>query len=85
MYNIGDFLSKYIRFTPPDMVVRKKLSKIISQETNKTISESDIRIIGPIAYCTFDSMFKNIVFMKKNTILQQLTQELGKSTIRDIQ
>lgn len=85
MQILRDFLSKYARFTPPDTVVKKHLSGILSKELNRTIPEKNIRIIGPVAYCTLESAVKNILLFKKITILDQLEQEVGKRIVRDIQ
>ncbi len=85
MQILRDFLSKYTRFVPPDGVVKKHLSAILSKELNRTVLEKNIRIIGPVAYCTLESAVKNILLFKKTTILDQLEREVGKRIIRDIQ
>jgi hypothetical protein len=85
MQLIHELLSRYTNFVPPDMVVRKKLSIILTDELHTPVSERDIRIIGPVAYCTFGSAIKNSLFLKKNSILSQLEKEFGKQIIRDIQ
>lgn len=85
MKGILDFLSRYKDITPPDMVVRKKLISIIEEKTSIRLQERDIRMIGPIAYCSVESGLKNILFLKKGDILQQLENTLGKNIVRDIQ
>jgi len=85
MQILRDFLSKYARFAPPDGVVKKHLSTILSKELNRTVLEKNIRIIGPVAYCTLESAVKNTLLFKKTTILDQLEQEVGKRIVRDIQ
>ena len=85
MKGILDFLSRYKDITPPDMVVRKKLISIIEEKTSIRLQERDIRMIGPIAYCSVESGLKNMLFLKKGDILQQLENTLGKNIVRDIQ
>ncbi|GMU73804.1 MAG: hypothetical protein AMXMBFR44_0030 [Candidatus Campbellbacteria bacterium] len=85
MQLIHELLSRYTRLMPPDMVVRKRLVQILSEELRRDVQEKDIRIIGPVAYCSFDSVFKNAVFLKKDVLLQRLEQELGKKILKDIQ
>jgi hypothetical protein len=85
MKGILDFLSRYKDITPPDMVVRKKLITIIEEKTSVRLQERDIRMIGPIAYCSVESGLKNMLFLKKEIILQALSETVGKNIVRDIQ
>jgi hypothetical protein len=85
MKGITDLLERYKNFTPPDMVVRKRLAGILSDEVRRTVREKDIKIIGPVAYCTLDGLLKNIVFLKKEKILSRVKEEFGKQVVRDIQ
>ena len=82
---IHELLSKYTNITPPDAVVRKQLSKLIATEAVPTITEKDIRIIGPIAYCSLPSAAKNELFMKKGAVLNKLTEIFGRQVVKDIQ
>jgi hypothetical protein len=85
MQGIHEFLSRYAGLIPPDMVVRKKLAEIITKEIGYEVFDREIRIIGPIAYCMFDSIKKNSIFLKKEKILYILEQEFGKRIISDVQ
>lgn len=85
MHGIHEFLSRYTHLTPPDMVVRKKLAILIAQEIGGEISERNIRIIGPVAYCAFDGARKNAILLKKEKILGALEEEFGKRILADVQ
>lgn len=85
MQLIHELLSRYTKLVPPDTAVRKRLASILSEELHREVQEKDIRIIGPVAYCSFDSVLKNAVFLKKDALLQRLEQELGKKILKDIQ
>ncbi|MCR4274640.1 MAG: hypothetical protein NUW02_01135 [Candidatus Campbellbacteria bacterium] len=85
MRGILDFLSRYKEITPPDIVVRRKLIDVIEEKTKIRLEGKDVRIIGPVAYCGVESGLKNMLFLKKEDILQRLEETLGKKIVKDIQ
>ncbi|MAG12699.1 hypothetical protein CL630_02685 [bacterium] len=83
-FNIGTFLKKFEKLTPPDDFLKKTLISILEKEISVSIKRSDICVNGGIVYLSTSPVIKNEIFMKKPLILERLNSVLPQKGVVDI-
>lgn len=81
MNPIRELLDRYMRFTAPDIAVRKGLAQSIKEEVGVDIPERSITIINNAAYITTDTSIKSAIFMRQETIINRTNERLGKMAV----
>lgn len=84
--DVSSLLSKFINLTPPERFIKEIFINITTSITGITLKKEEIEIRGSILYITTNSITKNELFLKKDTFLQKLNEELEryKKVIKDI-
>lgn len=84
MFNIENFLKRFTLLTPPDDAIRGAVREIIEKEINISIEKKNISVHNNIIYIKTKPLFKNEIFIKKQTILKELEKKFHQKTPRDI-
>ncbi len=76
---ISDLLKKFQHITPPDIVVRKKIVEIVKEITNIELDKKDISVKNGVVFIKTTPIYKNEIFINKQTILSILKQKINDS------
>ena len=82
---LGEYLNKYKKLTPPNKNKIEALIIAIEKETKQKIKNENITIqgnivrIGGVGFST-----KNIIYIKKENIINYVNKKIGEHSISDI-
>lgn len=84
--NIGEYLTKFKKLTPPNAFVKEKCIAVLKEELNIELSGDEIDIQGGVVYIKANQIIKSEILLNKNEILQKLNLQLEKYTkvVQDI-
>ena len=84
MFNIGDFLIKFKKLTPPDKEIKEVFCESILNILNIKINKNNISIKNNIIFVKENIFIKNEIFLNQNKILNYIKSKLGKNTPKKI-
>ncbi|MFA5987108.1 MAG: hypothetical protein WC797_00430 [Candidatus Paceibacterota bacterium] len=80
MRRISELLEVLKRITPPNGVIRDRISEILKENIGVNIDRSKISIKNGIIYVDVNPLIKGEIFMRKDFILNTLKREFGDKT-----
>ena len=83
MQGIGDFLKKYLNFTPPARVKSQAVLKAITERFGVTLDEGAIEIRGNRIFVRANAALKSEISLNKKQILLR-ANELGAKGIEEL-
>ena len=84
MNGIGDFLRKYLDFTPPEKIIAKAAISAIKEILDVDVSEEQITIKNGMVSIAVDTIVKSELVFQKKKILSRIKELLGKETVVNI-
>ncbi|PIP87440.1 hypothetical protein COW81_00195 [Candidatus Campbellbacteria bacterium CG22_combo_CG10-13_8_21_14_all_36_13] len=81
---ITDLLKRYLSFTPKDSVVKDSFICVLRDFYNIDIDTSNIKYNNNIIFLETSSVIKNVVFLNKESILNEMKKGLGEKTPKNI-
>lgn len=84
MNGIGDFLRKYLDFTPPEKIIARAVMQSIKESLDVDIKENQITIQNGVVSISVDTIIKSELLFKKKKILERIAELLKKETVVDI-
>lgn len=84
MNGIGDFLRKYLDFTPPEKIIAKAAISAIKEILDVDVSEEQITIKNGVVSIAVDTIVKSELVFQKKKILSRIKELLGKETVVNI-
>ncbi|MCR4330518.1 MAG: hypothetical protein NUV49_01395 [Patescibacteria group bacterium] len=84
MFNIENFLKRFTLLTPPDDAIRRGVQEVLEKEIGVFVEKKNISIHNNIIYIKTKPLFKNEIFIKKQSILKELEKKFHQKTPRDI-
>jgi hypothetical protein len=82
----SDFLSKFLRLTPPNDSLRRAVASAVSQVLGSPIDKGAVRVQNGIAYVEVSSVAKSKIHIERRAILDLIYEKLPQSEklVRDI-
>lgn len=84
MNGIGDFLRKYLDFTPPEKIIAKAVISALKEVLNIEVLEEQITIKNGVVSVSIDTIVKSELVFQRKKILTKVAELLGKETVVDI-
>ncbi len=84
MNSIGDFLKKYLDFTPPQRVQAKATISIVNELFNTELTEKDVVIRHQKAFISVSGPMKSEILLRKEEILVRIRHLIGDGSIIDV-
>ena len=75
MFNISNFLAKFSNLRNNAFVVRDAFIQVVQEVANVTLLGTQVEVKEGVARVQAHSMIKNILHIKKQTILEALQQK----------
>lgn len=84
MFNINDFLKKFIGIKPPDIFLREKTIISVKEAIGIQVDARQISITNGVIYMKCSPIIKNEIILKKEKILTHINNNEYNHTIVDI-
>jgi len=84
MFNIGDYLKKFVSIGTEVVLLNNTLVKIIAEKTGTPEKNITVSIKGSVAYVQTDRATKNLIFISKGDILEALSKYNLRKKVSDI-
>lgn len=84
MNGIGDFLRKYLDFTPPEKIIAKAVISALKEVLNIEVLEEQVTIKNGVVSVSIDTIVKSELVFQRKKILTKVAELLGKETVVDI-
>lgn len=84
MNGIGDFLRKYLDFTPPEKIIAKAAIQALKEALDVDIKEEQITIRNGIVSISVDTIVKSELVFQKKKILARIGELLRREVVVDI-
>ena len=75
MDNISKFLERFKNFIPQEILLKRALVEIILEVTGRKLKTTDIKIFKNKAFINCSPNLKNLIFIKKNKILEKFNSK----------
>ena len=77
MKGIGSFLSKFRHLTPPNQFIKKECISVIKDMFNIEIKEENMSVRNNIIYINTSSTVKSELFIRKESLLRELSRRIA--------
>ena len=84
MQNISFYLEKFKSFGMESLLVRERVSLILSQQFGITLSKEDVVVKDGTVTIKAHPLIRGEIFLKKKRFLKALEEDLGKTIVRKI-
>jgi hypothetical protein len=84
MIEIKDILARFSDLISSSEQKKEIISDVISKVINKKINKEDIKTKNGVIYLNLPPLYKNEIFLKKEKIILELQNVLGRKTPSDI-
>lgn len=84
MNGIGDFLKKYLDFTPPEKIIAKATISALKEILDIEITSEQLLIKNGVVFVSTDTVIKSEIVFQKKKVLMKIQELLGKETVVDI-
>jgi len=74
-FNIGEYLKKFTKITPPDDFLKEIILEGVKTEIGIDIDKKNITVSGGIVYIKTSPIIKNEIFMKKEKIISIIKEK----------
>jgi plasmid replication initiation protein len=81
---IAELLKKFKNIAVAQELVKNETAEIINKKTGITINTQQVSLLGNKIFLKGSPAIKSLVFMRKNEILNELKNKLGKQAPIDI-
>jgi len=81
---ITNLLKKYLSFTPKDSVVKESFLRVLMDFYNIEVESVNIKYSNGTLFLETSSVIKNVIFLNKEAILNEMRKELKEKTPKNI-
>ena len=82
-FNVNSFLERFKQLRNP-LDDKNKVLGVINRELNTSITEKEILISKGVIRFNTSSLIKNVIFFKKNLLLEEVQKQFPELEIKDI-
>ncbi len=84
MFNIEEYLSKFKVILKKDGAIKGVIKDVLDKELKTNISKEDIKISQGIIFLKAPPILKSEILLRKNKILEKISNKIGSKKIQDI-
>ncbi len=83
LFNINSFLGRFKNLRNP-LDDKVKILNLVNKELNTSLVEKEITILKGVIRFNTSSLIKNVIFLKKTPLLEEIKKEFPDLGIKDI-
>lgn len=77
MNGIGDFLKRYLNFTPPEQALARAVAQVLEEVFQEPFTEKTVSIKNGTAFVSVDTILKSEIVFQKTKILARVRELVG--------
>lgn len=81
---LAQYFERYKRMTPPDVVIRDSVVRLIGEKIPYTLTREQITVRSGVVHIDCPALVKSEVSLRKTELLEELRTLSSPHTVRDI-